>query len=499
MALLVGIDLGTSSLKVIVMNEYGIIVTDRSKEYVIETPKATFSEQNPVTWWDAAVYCLRATSKAIGSQVNDICAIGLSGQMHGLVILDKNMKLLKPAIIHCDRRSELQINKIYELIGKDELTAITGNELFPGFLLASLIWVKENEPQIFNRIHKLMLPKDYLRYRLTGLVATESTDASGTLAFDIYKKKWADKIIDKLDIPKSIFPEVFNSFEVAGTLTEDAAMICGLKKGTPVVYGGADQPMQALGNGVISQGQVTATIGTSGQLFSPVLSPLKDPKLRVHTFCNAVPNTWYTLGAMMSAGLSLTWLNKNVLEDKELSVIVKYAGEIPVGSEGLIFLPYLIGERTPHLNSKAKSMFFGITINHTKNHMIRAVMEGVVFGLRDSLEILKEIGINIDHIIASGGGAISQLWLQMLADIFGMEITRTNIREQAAVGAAIAAGIGCEVYLDVIAACETLKSNERFEDSKLQKVIPITRNVEIYNKTYETYKKLYKNNVNLFS
>ncbi len=493
MSLLMGVDLGTSSIKVLVMDKTGIVKSITSQEYSIDMPQDGYAEQQPENWWNAAVKAIRESVSRLGSSVEEIKCIGFSGQMHGLLLLDKEGDVIRPAIIHCDQRSKPQVDKIYHKIGIKEFGQITLNPLFPGLFLSSLLWVKENEPRNYEKIHKAILPKDYLRFKLTGEIATESTDASGSLALNTSERRWSKSLISQLDLDYSVFPECMEPCDIAGCITPKVALETGLKKGTATVYGLADQPAQALGNGIIKPGIITSTVGTARQIYAYVDKPIYNPLLNTHTFCNITHNTWYVMGAILNAGLALGWFKDNILHVQDFRDIDKEAASVTACCEGIIFLPYLTGERTPHMNSKARGMFFGLTPRHNRAHMSRAIMEGITFALRDCIETMEQLGIPICKVIASGGGAKSRLWQQIQADVFGRDIYTTKITEQACTGAAMAAGIGYGVYSDINEACDVVvRMNKEY-------VQPIKENVEYYNQSYNIYRQLYLSNKHLFS
>jgi xylulokinase len=492
MGYLLGIDLGTSSVKTALVDIYGKILAVASEEYSIEIPCQGFAEQNPEVWWKAAVNTIRAVLVKSGISSDEIKSIGLSGQMHGTVVINKDLQPLRPAIIWCDQRTVSQVQKIYTQVGMERLGEITLNPVAVGFQVASMLWIRENEPEIYNNIYKVILPKDYIRLKLTGKVGTDITDASSTLSFDTKKLEWSEDIIDATGLDIDKYPEVGLPYSIAGEVTGSAETETGLKKGTLVVYGGGDQPMQAVGNGIVEPGLVSSTIGTGGQIFTLAQEPIYDRKLRTHTFSNAVPNTWNILGASLCAGLSLRWLRENIIAKTRYDELDKAAELLPPGSEGLVFLPYLTGERTPHMDPHARGVFFGLSLKHNYVHMARAVMEGVVFALLDSLNIFKGLGIPMNKVIASGGGARSKLWLQMQADIFNMEVYTTKSVEQACLGAAIMAGIGCGIYSDVVQACKVaVKIND-------EPIVPIEDNVRKYRHFYNIFGELYSCNKHLF-
>ncbi|MEA2087495.1 MAG: xylulokinase [Candidatus Caldatribacteriota bacterium] len=485
---LLGIDIGTSGTKGVLMDREGKIYARAGREYSIDIPQPGWAEQDTEMWWEATIQVIREVIKKPEVKPQQIRGIGLSGQMHGTVFLDKNLQPFRPAIIWADQRSSSQCEFIYQKIGKERLAELTGNPVATGFMCSTLLWMKENQPEMCSKIYKVILAKDYIRYRLTGNLGVEVTDASSTLLLDIKRRCWSEELLNIFDLPLKILPEeVHESQEVAGYLLAEAVRDIGLLEGTPVVYGGGDQSMQAIGNGVIRPGILSSTIGTGGQLFITVDKFTYDPKLRIHTFCHAIPNTYHLLGAILSAGLSLKWLRENILQTPDSYRI--FDGEVEkirAGSEGIIFLPYLLGERSPYMNPQAKGVFFGLSLKHHRVHLIRAVMEGTVFALRDCLEAFEELGVKIEQVIASGGGAKSRVWRQMQADIFNKEISMTQSIEQAAMGAAILAGVGVGIYKDVEDGCKKVVK------LKEEKIKPIPENVDIYHKQFEIFKSLYQ-------
>jgi xylulokinase len=489
---LVGIDLGTSSVKGILMDINGEMVSTANQKYVIDVPERGYAEQAPEIWWDSTVTVLQDLLHNGHIDPKLIAGIGLSGQMHGLVLVDKAGNVVSPAIIWSDQRSKEQIDIINRVINKEKLADKMLNSVSTGFAVASLLWVKENEPENYEKADKLLLPKDYIRFRLTGEIGVEATDASSTLAFNVAERKWATDLIQQLGLKETLFPPCFEPFDVAGEVTERVARETGLKKGTPVVFGAGDQFMQAVGNGLISPGLVSSNIGTGGQIAAMVDRPVYDHKLRTNTFCHIKPNTWNIQGSSLNAGLSLEWLKSNILKEKDVLTLENMAEKVAPGSEGLIFLPYLTGERTPHLNPDAKGVFFGLTLRTTDAHMVRSVMEGVVYALKDSLEIIEALGIQANKIIASGGGAKSRLWRQMQADLVDKPVYTTKTTEEASVGAAITAGVGIGLYSSIEEACNQLIS---FHSEVVE---PIKQNQSVYLERYQLFKELYKRNVDLF-
>lgn len=487
-----GIDLGTSSVKVIIMNEYGVIESTAQTSYGISIPEKGFAEQDPEVWWSATVKTIQLALKEASIQSNEIKGIGYSGQMHGMVLIDKNGNVIRPAIIWSDQRTINEVDEINSSLGKDYVGKVTLNPLSTGFQTPSLLWVKKYEPTSYKKINKVLLPKDYIRFRMTGENGTDVTDASATLAFDTKNRVWSKELILKLGLNPDIYPIVKNPSDIAGEVTLKAAEETGLHKGTLVVYGGGDQPMQSIGNGIVKPGQISLTIGTGGIVYSVTAEPKYDYKLRTNTFCNAVQGTWNIMGANLAAGLSLSWLNRNILSTLSYKELNELAASISPGSEGLIFLPYLIGERTPHMDASARGTFLGLTLKHTKANLVRSVMEGVVFAFRDSIEIFKGLDIKMDKFIASGGGARSDIWLNIQANILNQEIYKVNQPEQACVGAAIVAGVGVGLYDSIEEACTNII---KIKEDPIQ---PDPQIVDLYNETYPLYKEIYQQNMETF-
>lgn len=492
MGYLIGIDIGTSAVKVIVMDHDDIIAGTARSGYDISRPVDGYAKQHPETWWKAVIGSVGEVLVRSGIRNSDIDCIGLSGQMHGMVPVDSKRHCVRPAIIWCDKRTEEQVRKVYCRIGEEDFRKITLNPLSTGFQLVSLLWVKEHEPDIYDRIYKVILPKDFIKMKLTSGIGTDYTDASATMTFDTALLKWSELLIEKLELDIKKYPVCSYSHEIAGYVTDEAAFETGLKAGTPVVCGGGDQQMQAVGNGMVQPGTICANIGTGGQISTLSDRPLYDEKGRIHTFCHAVPGMWVIMGASLCSGLSLSWLRENILCGTDYEKIDSEAARTGPGSGGLVFLPYLLGERTPHMDPHAKGMFFGITLKHTWSHIARAVMEGVAFSLRDSLEIFRDMGITPDKIIASGGGAKSALWAQIQADIFKSEIYISKFDEQACLGAAITAGVGISVYGSIQEGC---RQTVRFRDERYH---PESNNFKAYDMNYDIYKELYINNKGLF-
>ena len=494
MAYLIGVDIGTSGTKTVLFDEAGRTVVDALYEYPLYQPKAGWAEQDPIDWWVATYESISDVIAKSGVNPDDIKGVGLSGQMHGLVMLDAAGNVLRRSIIWCDQRTSEECAEITELVGKEKLIEITANPALTGFTASKIMWVKKHEPEIFEKCRKILLPKDYIRYMLTGEFATEVSDASGMQLLDVPARNWSRYVLDKLGIDIGMLGKVYESCEVTGQITESAAKLTGLRPGTPVVGGAGDQAASAVGCGIVREGVASVTIGTSGVVFAHTDSIKIDPLGRVHTFCHAVPGAWHVMGVTQGAGLSFKWMRDNFFAAEKLTaaqtgddpnyVMDQIAKNSPVGAGGIIYLPYLMGERTPHLDPFARGVFFGLSAIHEKRDLLRAVLEGVVFSLCDCMDILREMGINPTSVYAAGGGGNSKLWRQMLADAFGMSISVSSSKQGGALGVAILAGVGAGVYKSVPEACDAIVS----EASRTE---PIAENTAKYAKIHKFYKKLY--------
>lgn len=503
MAYLMGIDIGTSGTKSVLFDEIGNTVASALEEYPLYQPNIGWAEQDPEDWWQAVSGGIRKVIAKSGIKAADICGVGLSGQMHGLVLLNGDNKVLRRSIIWCDQRSTAECEQITSLIGAERLIEITANPALTGFTASKIMWVKNHEPDIFERAKKILLPKDYVRYRLTGEFATEVSDASGMQLMDIPGRCWSQEVLSKLGIERNQLADLYESQEVSGRVSSSAASQTGLWEGTPVVGGGGDQAAGAVGNGIVKPGVVSSTIGTSGVVFAYLDKISIDPKGRVHTFCHAVPNTWHVMGVTQAAGLSLKWFRDNFCKDEintaELMGTDPYvlmdreAERVRAGSNGLLYMPYLMGERTPHLDAYAKGVFFGLSAKHDKKDMIRAIMEGVTYSLRDCLEIIDGMGVNVSEIRASGGGGKSMLWRQMQADIFGNEITTINSSEGPALGVALLAGVGTGVYKNIAEACDTAIKVKSVQQPDMELYSRYSKFYGLYGQLYKSLKKDYKN------
>jgi len=479
-----GIDVSTTATKALIMNEKGEVLAVASHEYSFETPRPLWSEQHPHQWWDATVRSIRQAIGQSGLSPEQIAAVGLTGQMHGLVVLDEHGEILRPAILWNDQRTGPQCDEIRRRLGKQRLIEITGNDALAGFTAPKILWVQQHEPSIWAKTRHILLPKDYIRFRLTGRYATDRADGAGTLLFDIRQRDWSSEILNALEIPIAYLPSTYEGSEVTAYVSEEGARATGLKAGTPVVGGGGDQAAQAVGVGAVEPGIVALTLGTSGVVFITTEEPFIEPEGRLHCFCHAVPGRWHLMGVMLSAAGSLRWFRDTVAPGVPFDELLAPAAQVPPGSAGLVFLPYLTGERTPYPDPLARGAFIGLTIRHTIPHMARAVLEGVAFGLRDSFELIRQAGVQqIHQVRLSGGGARSPLWRQILADVLRTELVTVNTTEGAAYGAAILAAVGVGVFPSVEAACRQL--------------IRITgqtnpgENTEQYDKIYGIYHELY--------
>ena len=490
---LLGIDIGTSGSKALLIDERGSLVASATFDYPMFTPRPLWAEQNPQDWWVATVSAIRKVLQDGGIKGEQVVGVGLTGQMHGLVLLDENGEVLRPCIMWNDQRTGPQCAQLTDKIGEKTLLQWIANPVLPGFTAPKIVWVRENEPEVYARTAHVLLPKDYVRYRLTGEYATEVSDASGTALLDVRNRRWSIEMMGALEIPMEWLPACFESPVLSTQISAWAAEETGLRAGTPVVGGGGDQAAQAVGSGVVRQGITSVTLGTSGVVFAALEGFLLEPEGRLHAFCHAVPGQWHQMGVMLSAAGSLRWF-RDALGQEEIAqaessgadvydILTQEADRAPAGSEGLVFLPYLSGERTPYADPDARGVFFGLTLRHGKEHMVRSVLEGVTYGLRDSLELMRAMGLEITQVRASGGGARSALWRQILADVFDVEIVLTNVTEGAAFGAALLAGVGTGLYRDVAEACDTvIKLTDRVEPGP---------NRAVYADYYPIYRELY--------
>ncbi|MEJ6951219.1 xylulokinase [Natronospora cellulosivora (SeqCode)] len=487
MSYLLGIDIGTSGVKCLLLSvEEGNILGTKTENYPISTPKSGWSEQNPEDWWKATKKCIAGLISDTKISAGDIKGLSFSGQMHSSVFLDENMEVIRPAILWSDTRTSEQCQEIYEKAGGlENLIDYVSNPALEGFTAPKILWLKENEPDNFAKLDLVLLPKDYIRYKLCGEINMDVSDGAGTLLMDVEKNDWSDGLLEKLDLSRDILPPLVDSIAVTGKITEDIAKETGLAAGTPVVAGGADNSCGAVGSGIIKEGRVMVSIGTSGVVVAFAPEAAADPGGRIHLFNHSRPNSWYMMGVVLSAGMSFQWMKESLFaDDIDFDKLNELAADTNPGSDGVIFLPYLYGERTPHADANARGVYFGIGAEHKQKHFIRSVMEGVAYALKDSLELIKEQGVAIEEIRAIGGGAKSAVWQQILADVFGQEISLLNVEEGPAFGAALIAGVGVDVY-------DSFEEAESDYIKVVETIAPIEENVKAYEKYYPQYKKLY--------
>lgn len=454
--LFLGIDVSTTGAKALLVDRSGAIAGTATTPLALSTPRPLWSEQDPHEWWSGTVASIRQALAQAGASADDVVAVGLTGQMHGLVLLDEQRRVLRPAILWNDQRTAQECDEIRERMGgRAALVKTTGNDALTGFTAPKILWVRRHEPEVYAKARLVLLPKDYVRFRLTGVAAMDKADGSGTLLFDLGARNWSKEVLDRLGIPADWLPPTFEGPEITGRLTAEAAAETGLRTGTPVMAGGGDQAAGAVGAGAVKPGIVALTLGTSGVVFATTSTPLVEPEGRLHAFCHAVPGAWHFMGVTLSAAGSLQWYRDTLAPGESFDALVAEAAMVPPGSEGLIFLPYLSGERTPYPDPTARGAFVGLTVRHRRAHLTRAVLEGVAFSMRDCFSLLKEAGLaGIDQVRVAGGGAKSALWRRICAGVLGVELVTVNSTEGAAFGAAILAGVGSGAWPDVPAACD---------------------------------------------
>ena len=501
MKYLLGIDLGTSGTKTVLFDQFGTAVCSATVEYPMSQPQNGWAEQNPLDWYHAAVSTIQTVLSGSGVAPEDVVSMGISGQMHGLVMLDEKGEVIRPSIIWCDQRTAKECEEITAKVGYENLIRITANPALTGFTLSKLIWVRNHEPENYARCRHILLPKDYVRYMLTGDFATEVSDASGMQMLDVPNRCWSDELLSILDIDKSLLAKVYESCEVTGHISAAAAKLTGLTEKTLVVGGAGDNAAAAVGTGVVEDGKAFTTIGTSGVVFAHTDKLAIDPKGRVHTFCCAVPGAWHVMGVTQGAGLSLKWFRDQFCGAEKIvaeamgvdpyNLTNEEAAKSPIGANKLIYAPYLMGERTPHLDANCRGIFFGLSAMHQRRDLLRAVMEGVTYSLADCLGVLAEMGVAPETMLACGGGGKSPLWRQMLADVMNCPVATTVNTEGPALGVAILAGVGAGLYPSVPEACRQMIHVNPAQN-------PIPENVPQYAKVYAVYKKLYPANKDLF-
>ncbi|MGI9174395.1 MAG: xylulokinase [Rhodothermales bacterium] len=485
MAYLLGIDASTTATKALLIDDAGAVVGTASTEYAFETPQPLWSEQAPSLWWEGAAASIQKVLRETGIDPASVVGVGLTGQMHGLVLLDERGEVLRPAILWNDQRTSEECDLIRERLGRERLIQITGNDALTGFTAPKMLWVQRHEPDVWRQARHFLLPKDYVRYRLTGQFGTDKAGAGGTLLLDVRSRDWSSEVLEALEIPAEWLPPTHEGPEVTGTVSAEAAQTTGLSAGTPVVAGGGDQAAQAVGVGAVEAGTMAVTLGTSGVVFAPSNEPVVQEEGRLHAFPHAVPGRWHLMGVMLSAAGSLRWYRDTLAPDVSYDDLLAEAADVPPGSEGLLFLPYLTGERTPHPDPLARGAFVGMTVRHGRGHLTRAVVEGVTFGLRDSFRLMQEAGVPApEQVRISGGGARSAVWRQLIADVFGTELVTVGTTEGAAYGAALLAGVGADVWPSVEAACADVVEVK-------DPVRPDPHIHEQYEAVYAAYRALY--------
>ncbi len=490
-----GIDVGTGGSRALLVQADGTVVrgvTAAHEDILMHQP--LWAEQRPQDWWKASSQAVRQLLAETEVHREDIAGVGLSGQMHGLTLLDAADQVVRPALIWCDQRSQEQVDWINAKAGKDMVLEQTANPVLTGFTAPKLLWVRDHDPASYERVRRMLLPKDYIRFCLTGEYASEVSDASGTALFDVIGRRWAMPLIDKLGIDAAILPEVVESPQLTGRISVSAAQETGLRAGTPVVGGGGDQAASAVGNGIVESGLVSCTVGTSGVVFSHLDEAAYDPEGRVHTFCHAVPGKWHVMGVTQGAGLSLQWFRNQLatgLADQAAQkgveiydLLTDEAAAVPAGAEGLYWLPYLMGERTPHLDAYARGGWVGLTAKHTRGHLVRAILEGVAYSLNDCLGIVESLGASVEAVRASGGGAKSPLWRSILAGVFSKPIATLQTQEGSAYGAALLAMVGTGAFGSVAEACSSAIIEQRRDQ-------PDPDLTAAYGRSYGMFRELY--------
>ncbi|MBX5479299.1 MAG: xylulokinase [Pyrinomonas methylaliphatogenes] len=487
--LFLGIDVGTGGTRAVAIDETGRVVAAATAEHEpFASPQTGWAEQHPEDWWRATQQAVRAVL-AKGVSADRIASVGFSGQMHGSVLLDERGEVIRPALIWCDQRTDAQCRAITQRIGAERLIELVCNPALTGFTLPKLLWVREMEPDQWRRVRSILLPKDFVRFRLTGERASDVADSSGTLLFDVKNRRWSSEMLAAFEIPETLLPRVFESPEVTGQISAAGAAATGLREGTPVVAGAGDQAAGAVGIGIVEAGTVSATIGTSGVVFAATDRPALDPKGRVHTFCHAIPGRWHVMGVTQGAGLSLRWFRDRFGAGPDdgrdpYERLTEEAAQAPPGADGVLWAPYLMGERTPHLDPHARAALVGLAANHTRAHIIRAILEGVAFSLRDTFEIFREMRVPVERVRLGGGGARSQLWRQIQADIYGYEVETVEAEEGAAYGAAILAGVGVGAWPSVDAACKAVVR-------VASRTSPDEQTAQVMDRQYAAFRALY--------
>jgi xylulokinase len=477
----IGLDIGTSGARAVALNESGEVVAEAAQGYPLLSPRPGWTEQNPEDWWLASRKVLSEVAATVKGKVE---GIGLTGQMHGSVFLDANDQVIRPALLWNDQRTAKQCLEITDRIGQQRLLAITGNPALTGFQAPKLLWLREAEPANYEQVAHVLLPKDFIRLRLAGEYATDASDASGTLLLDLRRRSWSTEILDALELRREWLPAVYEGPDETGRLQADVAADLGIPAGIPIAAGAGDNAAAAIGSGIVEAGLASSSIGTSGVLFTPTAEFTPDPSGRLHAFCHAVPGGYHLMGVTLSAGGSLNWWRQVIGGQLDYDALIELAATAPIGSEGLLFLPYLSGERTPHLDPSARGSFFGLTARHGLNHLTRAVMEGVTYSLADSLQVMIELGVQVNHVRAVGGGARSRLWRQIQADVYGVPVHRTTVDEGPAYGAALLAGVTAGHFKSVSEAVSVVRLRPEVAD-------PNPESVKLYSRYLKVYRDLY--------
>jgi xylulokinase len=480
-----GLDVGTGGSRALLVDDKGRVAFSHIEPHEdMRMPKPLWAEQEPEDWWRASQLAIQGVLKKAATDGSCIRGVGLSGQMHGLVLLDKSKEVIRPALIWCDQRSQRQVNEINAAIGPEIVLRATANPVLTGFTLPKLLWVRDHESEFFNRVSHILLPKDFLRFKLTGEFATDVSDASGTALFDVLHRAWSNEMIELLHLDRATLPRVYESSEITGSVTEAAGRATGLNKDTPVIAGAGDQAASAIGNGIVEPGAVSCTVGTSGVVFAYLREPAYDPRGRVHTFCHAIPNAWHVMGVTQGAGLSLQWYRNRLAQSCLYDELTADASLSPPGAHGLFWLPYLMGERTPHLDPNARAAWVGLTARHQSSDLVRSILEGVCYSLKDCLGIINGLGASATVTRLSGGGAKSPLWHQLFADILNQRVTTLETQEGSAFGAALLAMIGTGEYANAQEVCRTAVHEVSAKE-------PEPKAVEFYERHYQIYRSLY--------
>ena len=484
MPYLMGLDISTTGAKALIIDENGAVIAVANAPQPISQPKPLWSEQNPSDWWDGISTSIRRALAESGLRGDDISAIGLTGQMHGLVLLDANGDVLRPSILWNDQRTQAQCDAMTEVVGADRLLELTGNPALTGFTAPKILWVRDHEPEVYAKAAQVLLPKDYIRYKLTDTYATDLAGAAGTSLLNVAERAWSAEVLDALEIPAEWMPPVHEGTQVTSTISAAGAAATGLKMGTPVVGGGGDQAAGAIGMGCVAPDVIGVTVGTSGVVFAPLSSYAYEPEGRLHAFCHAVPETWHFMGVMLSAAGSLQWYKDSFAPELDFAGLLAEAADVPAGSEGLFFLPYLTGERTPHPDPLARGAFIGMTTRHSRGHLTRAVLEGVAFGLKDSFTLIDQAGLPEQfEVRISGGGAKSPIWQRIIADVLAAPLVNVNTTEGGAFGAAILASVAAGLFDDAALACEAM--------IQTGETVAVGADAAAYAESYQIYQSLY--------